>query len=323
MTMNQSLKLAEAQKIHEIVIMHDELRQIYEVLKETINITEILLGEGKIISPDSICLTGNAGTGKTTLSKILMKEFPKKVIIDQDLEIQTHPILFTSIQGKSVNGLAKVMLAQLGDHSAKNINEKTGLTERLKRQLKSARTNLIIFDEFHELLTDKNRKEVLGWVKALINATGIPILLMGTPGVESLIETNDEDVRRILKLYIGKLDYAYDQPSNQFYNYVTSLVDVYKKKLGFKSFYGFEKNSDFLRIFLATNGYPSNIAELFKNAAKAAIREGSIEVTINHLATGFNFSKNIDLLIGNHNPFKMKIEDAYQLHRSPITSVSK
>ena len=54
------------------------------------------------------------------------------------------------------------------------------LTDELLTLLRVAKTNLIILDEFHHLLNNKNAVSVGNWIKNLINTVKIPVLLSPT-----------------------------------------------------------------------------------------------------------------------------------------------
>lgn len=317
-------RLVDAEKIHNLVLMHDDLRHVMGLIDEIIAISKARKSQNTGDLPsftENICLIGEAGTGKTTLSNLLKDKYPNEVVREKDREIFKHPILFTSIQNKSINGLANAMLQELGDFSHSRRNEKTRLTQALEVQLRTAQTELIIFDEFHELFSLKNRGNVTSWIKALINKTGIPILAMGTPGVEALISHSDETARRFKIESLNLLAYDYYDDDDEFSRYVEMLAEDYMETINMESFYKFDSHLDYLRLYLATNGYPSNIAELYKEAAKDAIRQGKNIVEINNLAQGFRAARRTSLAIGELNPFNITEKEAKAVFQNPIKAV--
>lgn len=319
-------RLADAEKIHDQVLMHSDLQNITDIIEEIIEIGKVRRSTnhsgGSPSFTENICLVGEPGTGKTTLSHILKEQHPKEVFTEDNMEVTKQPILFTSIQNKSINGLAYAMLHELGDLANSIPNEKTKLTHALEVQLKTAQTELIILDEFHELFSQSNRDNVTSWIKGLINKTGVPILAMGIPGVEALINHSNEISRRFKTESIDVLAYEYYGNNDEFSTYVEMLSDDYMQIINMKSFYRFKSRTDFLRLYLATSGYPSNIAELFKEAAKDAIREDKNTVDINNFAQGFRAARRTSLDIGEHNPFTITETTAKELFQHPIKAAS-
>lgn len=313
--------LANCSKIHEIVIMTDDTKRAIHTISEMIETTDIAFRADKRPPPDSICITGLPGVGKTTLTKILLQKYPNDVIEHNNTKIHRCRILKTIATGVSIKSLAVTMLNQISTLDAPNSSQAV-LTDRLAVQLISSKTNLIIVDEFHELINDKNGLHVMRWLKSLINLTSIPILVLGTPGVESLIDSNDEIARRFKKITLNSLRYDIEMLNCEFKSYVNALADQYKSSIGFSNFYEFNDRSDYLRLFLATNGHRSNIAELYKEAAKEAIRDGCNFTKASHFIDAFESAKMYGLEVGSLNPFLLGLEDVQKLYFKQLKRVA-
>lgn len=149
--------------------------------------------------PSSALLLGDSGTGKSTICKNLLN------IIGQPLDtLETHgafqitPVLLCPIPADcTINRLSIQILDNLGGIE-KNTRDKI-LESRIITRLKTCKTKVIIFDEFHHLLekgADKTREKLCNWVKNLMNSTLIPIILAGTPRCEEIINKHPQLARR-------------------------------------------------------------------------------------------------------------------------------
>ncbi|WP_417549397.1 TniB family NTP-binding protein [Methylophaga sp.] len=300
-------RLAKTEEIHNIGIKHNGSEQVFNFLEETILITEENRIKGITRSAtNNICLIGETGAGKTRLSSRILKRFPIQEVSRDNFKITKIPTLYASNTGRSLNGLANAMLSQLNDPGIKLRPTLIELTAKLSQQLKSAETNLIMLDEFHEISTIGNAVVVMNWLKSLTNATLTPVMIMGTPALKSLIESNEEVKRRFRVIELEKLEFSTLDSNCPFNSFSAGLAEKFKQIMSLKSFPAFDNMADLIRLNLATNGYPGNISELYKSAAKLAIREGVNEVKLHHFRDVYNYDKCTNLQIKTLNPFTVE-----------------
>lgn len=146
--------------------------------------------------PECMLVTGAQGTGKTTLIEwyvgdFVIRELPEKRVV---------PILMATVPAPAtVKNLATEMLKSIGDPAADR-GTISSITLRLRKFLIDCEVELIILDEFQHF-DDRNSKGVLkivsDWLKNLLNQTKVPIVLVGMPGCESVLDAKgNEQLKR-------------------------------------------------------------------------------------------------------------------------------
>jgi predicted AAA+ superfamily ATPase len=146
--------------------------------------------------PECMLISGAQGTGKTTLIEwyvgdFVIRELPEKRVV---------PILMVTVPAPAtVKNLASEMLKAIGDPAADR-GTISSITLRLRKFLVDCEVDLIILDEFQHF-DDRNSKAVLkivsDWLKNLLNQTKIPIVLVGMPGCESVLDAKgNEQLKR-------------------------------------------------------------------------------------------------------------------------------
>ncbi len=90
----------------------------------------------------------------------------------------------------------------------------------------------------------------------------------------------------------------------EFRKFVRSLSKVFTEKVGLKKFPKFESYSSCLPLYLATNGNPSSVVCLFKEATLLAHESETLRVCIADFEQAFEELVLPDLQI-NQNPFAM------------------
>ena len=155
------------------------------------------------VEPNACLVTGLPGTGKSTLSRNLIRDIeeqiPPRTIVSDDSIKKTKPAFYIKLDSDiTTKRLAKSMLIALGGE--KITGDSTDLTMRLIKLLATCETQLIILDEFHHLLlrgAEKTKETVCNWVKYLLDTSGVAILILGTPDCEKIIDDNGQLSRRV------------------------------------------------------------------------------------------------------------------------------
>ncbi len=146
--------------------------------------------------PECMLITGTQGAGKTTLTEWYAGDFP----VRQSPEKRITPVLVVNVPSPAaVKGLGSAMLEALGDPAADK-GAISSITLRLKGYIKDCEVELIILDEFQHFDDRQSRKvlkTISDWLKNLINETRVPIVLVGMPGCESVLENRgNEQLKR-------------------------------------------------------------------------------------------------------------------------------
>lgn len=143
-------------------------------------------------------VTGEAGSGKTSLCRWLSQQHPRKVLKDRNV----MGVLITSIPpSATISGFASAMLSALGDP----FPERGTVTSRSQRVItlcRQCRVEMLLFDEaqhLHDRGNTKTHYMVGDWLKYLIDDLNVPTVLLGLPRTENILLINDQLRRRFSK----------------------------------------------------------------------------------------------------------------------------
>ncbi len=260
--------------------------------------------------PDSILIYGDRGTGKTSLiDKYIEKHGQKRL---EDGSTQT-PVFRCEVKGGSnVSQFYTSVLKGLGDPFPEK-GHASHKGERLTRLLVDLKTELIIIDEFHELLnrfTKKVQTEVASQIKTLINESKIPIVLAGTMTAKYVLDNNEELSRRFLtSKQLPRFSIFSANDRNTFRKFLAE----YDKALPFKKLSDLAADEMYERFFAATIGLPSGIGSIIRHASRAAIEDGSDNIQMKHLAPAFEKTLADKTPTNGKNPFEINISELRSL----------
>lgn len=303
-------KLSEMENIHNIFVANGEVKNVVNKIIEVIETHESCRQKGIRAPADSLCLTGEPGSGKTTICDYILSQYPRQEQLREDRAYPKIATFYVTLRSKSIKGLASVMLNEL---NAPNPHKgtKDELTDRLEELLTNTETNLIIMDEFHNLIDDRNSRDVLDWLKSLINRLNIPVLVVGTPQVRSLIDASNEMSRRFRKINLDKLFFDPSTNRSSFESYVSHLLTNINQVIDFLEYPSISKIM-LARLYIATNGYPANISQLIKQIGRMAVRDGRELVHLDDFKEAY-FNTNLVNLEINKNPFDISEKETKTL----------
>ncbi len=229
-------------------------------------------------TPACSLLTGEAGVGKTNLCRAIVNHY--RADTDRSAAYVSTKVGAYYLQIPSpvtIRSLASVMLDEMGDPKPQ-YGTALGMTRRLVKLSSKTSIRAKFLDEFQHLWSatsrgpggDTARDNVRNWIKTLIEHVKVPIILVGMPSCEELIDADKQLSRRFpyrFRLFDIPLERD-KEPEFQTYLalYASEAARLLRVKLP-----GFENRDDALRVYATTRGNPSCVHELFKCAVLEAM----------------------------------------------------
>jgi predicted AAA+ superfamily ATPase len=250
--------------------------------------------------PECMLISGTKGAGKTTLTDWYASGFP----VRESTEKRIIPVLIVTVPSPAtVKGLGSAMLDAIGDPAADK-GAVSSITLRLRKYIKDCEVELIILDEFQHF-DDRQSKNVLktisDWLKNLINETRRPIVLVGMPGCESVLENKGNDqLKRRFSSREEIVPFAWDTPAHilEFRQLLKGLDDGLPL---LNDSHLADAETAFL-IYSATDGIINYVMKLLRWAAKLAIETGTER--IDHPILAYAYEKRLAQDFPNRpNPF--------------------
>lgn len=180
--------------IRKQVIDHPQFSVIKERLLDALDATKAS-GVGK-----GFTILGPSGVGKSTL----IQSFSSPLTAQEESRFVKRVILVDVPASPSKKSIASAILAGMQDPFAFSVRhsaeEKLARIVKLTRELK---TQVLILDEGQHLSkrNHTNQYETADWLKNLLNATHILIVLAGLPSLEQFINVNEQLRRRFSSAY--------------------------------------------------------------------------------------------------------------------------
>jgi Cdc6-like AAA superfamily ATPase len=251
---------------------------------ELVNMIEECRLKSKI-SFEARCLfiTGITGSGKTTLANRIQAKHPRRVA----KEGTTVPVLVSTIFAPAtVKGIVTGLLYSLGDPLADK-GTTTSKTLRLYHLIKQCGVELIILDEFQHLY-DRDSNRVLidasDWLKNLINATNVPIILLGMPWGTRILDMNTQ-LKRRFSAEQELTPFSWSTPEDQ--KYLMKFLNAVDKQLPFEKRSEFGSEDMAFRFMCASRGKRSAIMLIIRHAAESAIKTGAKCISLEMLARAY------------------------------------
>jgi type II secretory pathway predicted ATPase ExeA len=234
--------------------------------------------------PECLLITGETGAGKTTLYKRYEQRFPRRVTEDGTIV----PVLSVSIPvPATVKSMVTTLLVALGDPVAEKgavVNQ----TLRLKRLLACCGTQLVILDEFQHFIDRDSRKvlqNVSDWLKDLLNEMGVPVVLIGMPSSEQILEANAQ-LKRRFAARASLAPFGWDSPEEQIE--FRKFLKVLDGRLPLLERSQLADPETAYLIYCATGGTVAYVMKLVRRATAIALEQGGEKLTLETLAQAYD-----------------------------------
>ncbi|NNP76182.1 hypothetical protein A7P54_07090 [Acinetobacter sp. Ac_3412] len=284
------------QKIESIFIKYPRVTEILNSIEECREMSKLS------DEPQCMFITGGSGVGKTSLIRQYSDRWPPIEMPDGDI----LPVFKTSIPASAtIKSVATAMLSDLGDLAATH-GTTVIQSNRLYSLVHQCKVELIIIDEFQHLIDNKTQRViglVADWIKMFIEITKIPVILIGMPESETILNQSPQLRRRFLiKKRLTPFLWDSEVNRNEFRKFLAEV----DKSLPFDKYSNLASEEIAYRLFVASKGTAANIMALIKRASYDAFRHNDSSLALHHFANAFE-SIQYDTTLPN-NPFLVEID---------------
>lgn len=234
--------------------------------------------------PQCMLLTGDAGTGKSSLLRHYMAKSPGQV----GHGFIRKPLLISRIPSKPTLESTMVELlkdlGQWGSEYRRNKSSAESLTEALIKCLVRCETELIIIDEFQELIENKTREkrnQIANRLKYISETAQIPIALVGMPWAVKIAEEPQWASRLLIRRSLPYFKLSED-PEN-FVRFVMGLA----KRMPFAKEPKLESKHTIFALFASCQGSTRALKHLLDESVKQALAVHAETLLHEHIAVAF------------------------------------
>lgn len=260
---------------------------------------------GSMQSSTGYALTGDSGTGKTTLVKHLKSLYPDTR--NEDGLIQ--PVIYCSVPAHpTLKGLATSLLTAMNVPEV-NILQKRGrnsendLTIQCVRLIKECQTKAIVFDESQHLTRNPGRDGTYAattWLKRLMSEAKVVMILAGISSTTLLFEQDEQLARRFWStINLSRFDWTISQSRSEF----LGILDAFQSSLPQYEFLPLATTETGFRIFMATGGLLGYLAKLLNQVILDANSDNRKVIKLKHFEISFEKTMRVSSTDAAENPF--------------------
>ncbi|HEV2881374.1 MAG TPA: TniB family NTP-binding protein [Pyrinomonadaceae bacterium] len=270
-----------------IFIEYPRLTRLLEKIKHCHQYSKIAA------EPECMFIGGYAGTGKTTLYEYYEQQYPRT----RDENGDKIPVLSAAVpQRATEKTLASELLKRAGDPLAEK-GSAYSQTSRLKIFIRDCDIEVAFLDEFQHFV-DRDSKKILknvsDWLKNLIDATRRPIILIGQPYADQVLDVagNEQLQRRfLLRETLEPFGWMNEETSlkkkDDKRNEFRAFLAAVDEKLPFNRSSRLSDPTTAFRFYCGTNGRVSKIMVIVRKATELAIDRSLEALDLDVLAEAY------------------------------------
>lgn len=230
---------------------------------------------------EGLLIVAQSGGGKTVLADYYCSQFPRR----QGEDGQIIPVLkVTTPESPSVKTFAQEMLASMGDPAFDRGTAETK-TKRLVLLLKQCGVELLVIDEFQHFCDGHRKSEsrrVSDWLKNLLNAVGIPIVLLGLPRSISVLKSNPQLRRRFASPHYLR---PFGLPSKEDRE-LRAVLKAFQSEIPVACMQ-LDQSDTARRLYFASNGLMDYLVKLIDEAVSTSSLASGQSLGMEHFARAF------------------------------------
>ncbi|MCH2089138.1 MAG: TniB family NTP-binding protein [Pseudoalteromonas sp.] len=242
------------------------------------------LGQGLAGEKPCMLLNGDTGTGKTAL----IKQYKERHLPQFINGVMNHPVLVSRIPSNPTleSTLAELLkdLGQLGSTERKLRINGTRLTTSLIKCLKTCGTELIIIDEFQELIEHnqgKKRREIANRLKYINDEAGVSIVLVGMPWAEKIADEPQWSSRLLVRRQL-----PYFKLSENPKHFVQLIIGL-ANRMPFTEKPNLSEQATVFALFSLSKGGFRTLKFFLDDAVLYALLDNAKTLTTKHLVKAF------------------------------------
>ncbi len=246
-------------------------------------------------------ITGDAGCGKSSIINHYKQQYPDGI----NAGFIHNPVLVSRIPSKPTleSTIIELLrdLGQFGSAFRKNKSNDKSLTESLITCLRKCGTELIIINEFQELIENKTRdqrNQISNRLKFISEEAQIPIVLVGMPWAIKIAEEPQWSSRLLIRRQI-----PYFKLSENPENFIRLLMGL-AKYMPFAIKPKLEEKHSTYALFSASSGCLRTLKHLLDESVKQALIVDAETLSKEHMAKAFAIYHPEEI-----NPFMQPIDE--------------
>lgn len=270
----------KAKKFTSCYIEHPRVKGILDELDK--------LRAQRYLSKDQQCIliTGEAGTGKSALI-----DHYKAKSSSVQLNTARMPVLLTRISAKrDLDSTLVQMLHDLdlfGTSQYKRRNFATNLEQKLVNAITRIQVELIIINEFQEILENKSKQErqaIGNSLKYISEEAKVPIAFVGMPWAFQICEDPQWASRLIRRRTLSHFYFKDPNERAYYLSYIKGLANF----MPFHSIPDLASPKISIPLFVATNGENRYIKKLLTESLMIALEKNSETLSLSHLSSAYS-----------------------------------